>query len=323
MTDPNHHSSLRPIVDELASDTSILEALDLKPGIRRELPSRAKLIELVEVLRGILFPGYFGASEVSVDNLTYAIGASMEHVFHGLSEQIRRGLCAACSSPSDDSCSRCAERARGITREFLSRLPAVRETLLTDVCAAYAGDPAACSPAEVLFSYPGILAITNYRLAHELLKLGVPYLPRIITEHAHSLTGIDIHPGAEIGGAFFIDHGTGVVIGETCVIGEHVRIYQGVTLGARSFPLDEKGNPIKGIPRHPVLEEGVVIYSNATLLGRITIGRNSAIGGNVWLTHSVPENSVITQSKLRSPESGEVFTPIPATSVSPSAKDRE
>ncbi len=311
MNDNAKNNSLRSIVDELASDTSIHKALNLKPGIRRELPSRTQLIELVEVLRGILFPGYFGASEVSVDNLTYAIGAAMEHVFHGLSEQIRRGLCAACSSPTDASCSKCAERARGITRDFLSRLPAVRETLLTDVCAAYEGDPAACSPAEVLFSYPGIFAITNYRLAHELLKLGVPYLPRIITEHAHSLTGIDIHPGAEIGGAFFIDHGTGVVIGETCVIGERVRIYQGVTLGARSFPLDENGNPIKGIPRHPVLEEGVVIYSNATLLGRITIGRNSAIGGNVWLTHSVPENSVVTQSKLSTPSSGEVFTPVP------------
>ncbi|MBR2979596.1 MAG: serine acetyltransferase [Myxococcaceae bacterium] len=299
------------IVEELASDAPMLDALQLIPGVRRELPSRDRLIELVEILRAILFPGFFGPSEVSSESLRYAIGAAMDRVFHGLSEQIRRGLCAACAEPRDDTCVKCAERARDITRRFLERLPRLRAVLLTDVRAAYEGDPAARSQAEALFSYPGIFAITNYRLAHELFELGVPFLPRIITEHAHSLTGIDIHPGATIGGAFFIDHGTGVVIGETCVIGERVRIYQGVTLGAKSFPLDGEGRPIKGIARHPILEEGVVIYSNATLLGRITVGRGSTIGGNVWLTHSVPPGSMITQANARSPVQGDGFTPTP------------
>lgn len=308
---PAREEGFGPIVEQLASDAPMLDALHLGPGIRRELPSRDRLIELVEILRAILFPGFFGPSEVSSESLRYAIGAAMDRAFHGLSEQIRRGLCAACSEPTDASCAQCAERAREITRRFLLRLPHLREVLLTDVRAAYEGDPAAHSQAEALFSYPGIFAITNYRLAHELFELGVPFLPRIITEHAHSLTGIDIHPGATIGGALFIDHGTGVVIGETCVIGERVRIYQGVTLGAKSFPLDGEGRPIKGIARHPILEEGVVIYSNATLLGRITVGRGSTIGGNVWLTHSVPPGSTITQANARMPAHGEGFTPVP------------
>jgi serine O-acetyltransferase len=182
---------------------------------------------------------------------------------------------------------------------FLARLPEVRRLLSTDVQAAYEGDPAATSPEETILCYPGILATTNYRLAHELYKLEVPLLPRLITEHAHSTTGIDIHPGATIGEKFFIDHGTGVVIGETCTIGKGVRIYQGVTLGAKSFPLDEHGNPIKGIARHPIVEDDVVIYGGATILGRITIGHGSVIGGNVWLTHSVPPESRITQAELR------------------------
>jgi serine O-acetyltransferase len=177
--------------------------------------------------------------------------------------------------------------------------------LSADVQAAYEGDPAATSPEETILCYPGILAITNYRLAHELHLVGVPLLPRIITEHAHSITGIDIHPGATIGEQFFIDHGTGVVIGETCNIGSRVRIYQGVTLGAKSFPLDDDGNPIKGIPRHPIVEDDVVIYGGATILGRITIGCGSVIGGNVWLTRSVPPGSKITQAE---PKRKELFS---------------
>jgi serine O-acetyltransferase len=171
--------------------------------------------------------------------------------------------------------------------------------LATDVQAAYEGDPAATSPDETIFCYPGVLAITNYRLAHELYLLDVPLIPRIVTEHAHSITGIDIHPGATIGESFFIDHGTGVVIGETCEIGSRVRLYQGVTLGAKSFPLDQNGNPIKGIKRHPVVEDDVIIYSEATILGRVTIGRGSVIGGNVWLTRDVPPGSLITQAQTR------------------------
>ena len=197
---------------------------------------------------------------------------------------------------SDPTCGDCDARALYLARAFLLRLPEVRRLLATDIQAGFEGDPAAISPDEVLFCYPGLLAITSQRLAHELFGLGVPLLPRMITEHAHSLTGIDIHPGAQLGERFFIDHGTGVVIGETCVIGRNVRLYQGVTLGAKSYPLDEEGHPIKGIPRHPVVEDDVIIYSNATILGRITLGQGSAIGGNVWLTRSVPPGSVITQA---------------------------
>jgi serine O-acetyltransferase len=215
----------------------------------------------------------------------------MDRVVHGLADQIQRGLMVA-----DATCSDCGDRAQALARTFLARLPEVRRLLATDIQAGFEGDPAATSPEEVLFSYPGLLAVTNQRLAHELLKLGVPLLPRMITEHAHSLTGIDIHPGAQIGERFFIDHGTGVVIGETCIIGRNVRIYQGVTLGAKSFPLDANGHPIKGVPRHPVVEDDVIVYSNATILGRITLGKGSAIGGNVWLTRSVPPGSVITQA---------------------------
>ncbi len=171
--------------------------------------------------------------------------------------------------------------------------------LATDVQAAYEGDPAATSHSEAILCDPGILAVTNYRLAHELHKLDVPLLPRVITEHAHSITGIDIHPGAQIGDRLFIDHGTGVVIGETAIIGRNVRVYQGVTLGAKSFPVDREGNPVKGLDRHPIVEDDVVIYAGATILGRITIGRGSVIGGNVWLTHGVPPDSRVSQVEVR------------------------
>ena len=171
--------------------------------------------------------------------------------------------------------------------------------LATDVEAAYNGDPAAKSHGEVISCYPAIRAILNYRMAHALLTEGVPFLPRIITEMAHSETGIDIHPGARIGTHFTIDHGTGVVIGETCVIGNHVKLYQGVTLGAKSFPLDADGNPVKGIPRHPILEDDVIVYSNATILGRITIGRGATVGGNIWVTEDVPAGARIVQSKAK------------------------
>jgi len=188
-------------------------------------------------------------------------------------------------------------RAEKITSDFLERVPDIMLLLGEDVQAAYEGDPAAQSPAETIFCYPGIFAITNHRVAHELYKLGVPVIPRIIGENAHNVTGIDIHPGARIGKQFFIDHGTGVVIGETTVIGERVRIYQGVTLGAKSFPLDEHGNPIKGVDRHPIIEDDVVIYAGATILGRITVGARSIVGGNVWLTQSLPPDSATSQGK--------------------------
>jgi serine O-acetyltransferase len=216
-----------------------------------------------------------------------------------LREQVRRGLCFACTEANPSRCAQCDDRTAFITNTFLSRLPEIRRLLATDVQAAFEGDPAATSPDQTIICYPGILAITNHRLAHELYRLEVPILPRIISEHAHSITGIDIHPGASIGEEFFIDHGTGVVIGETSVIGNRVRIYQGVTLGAKSFPLDEKGNPIKGIPRHPIVEDDVVIYGGASILGRITIGKGTVVGGNVWVTRSTPPGSKITQAEYR------------------------
>jgi serine O-acetyltransferase len=185
------------------------------------------------------------------------------------------------------------KKADEVATTFLERLPEMRETLASDVVASYNGDPAAKSYGEVIFCYPVMKALTNYRVAHELLLLGVPIIPRFISEMAHSETGIDIHPGAKIGKSFTIDHGTGTVIGETAVIGNNVKIYQGVTLGAKSFPLDDNGNPIKGIPRHPHLEDDIIVYSNASILGNITIGRGSIIGGNTWIDYDVPAGSRI------------------------------
>ncbi len=286
--DPPPPPDLHAVIEALAEASTALTEMPLG---RREFPSRTAVADLVEELRALLFPGYFGASELTLETLRYHLGAHLDRVLHGLRDQIQRGLMA-----SDPTCQDCGERALNLARAFLARLPEVRRLLATDVLAGFEGDPAATSPDEVLFCYPGLLAITNQRLAHELLKLGVPLLPRMMTEHAHGLTGIDIHPGAQIGERFFIDHGTGVVIGETCVIGRNVRIYQGVTLGAKSFRLDANGHPVKGIPRHPVVEDDVIIYSNATILGRITLGKGSAIGGNVWLTRSIPSGSVITQA---------------------------
>jgi serine O-acetyltransferase len=186
-----------------------------------------------------------------------------------------------------------------VTHAFAARLPAVRTLLGSDAQAAFDGDPAATSPDEAVFSYAGLTAVIHHRLAHELHGLGVPLIPRIIAELAHSSTGIDIHPGAQIGASFFIDHGTGVVIGETCVIGDRVRLYQGVTLGAKSFPTDESGRPVKGLPRHPVVEDDVVIYAGATILGRVTIGRGASIGGNVWITQDVKPGSRVSQAESR------------------------
>ena len=261
----------------------------------RLLPSRDRVTEAAEALRSVLFPGYFGVSELTESNMRFHVGATLDRILLVLLEQIKRGLCFECDHHGLE-CPECLNRAKRITTEFVQRLPRIQHTLATDVHAAYFGDPAAKSTDETIFCYPGILAVTYYRLAHELYCLEVPLIPRMVTETAHSLTGIDLHPGAKIGEEFFIDHGTGVVIGETCVIGQRVRIYQGVTLGAKSFPLDDKGNPIKGIPRHPVVEDDVVIYSGATILGRVTIGRESVIGANVWITRDVSPGSVVTHS---------------------------
>jgi serine O-acetyltransferase len=266
---------------------------------RQPLPSRHVVIEIVEALRTVLFPGYFGTSELTADNMAFHLGSTLDRIRRTLQEQIRRGLCFACDNLSAEALADCDARAESVTGQFLARLPGVRRMLSIDVQAAYEGDPAATSPDEAIFCYPGVLAIMSYRLAHELHLLGVPLIPRIITEHAHSVTGIDIHPGATIDESFFIDHGTGVVIGETCTIGKRVRLYQGVTLGAKSFPLDKDGNPIKGVKRHPDVEDDVIIYSEATILGPVVLGRGSVIGGNVWLVRSVPPGSRITQAQAR------------------------
>ncbi|HYK92050.1 MAG TPA: serine acetyltransferase [Acidobacteriota bacterium] len=286
-------TALGPIVDRLCQAAA--PALAGRNG-RLVLPSRDCVIECIDALRSVFFPGYFGTSDLHDESLHYYVGATLARVLKSLEEQIRRALAFA-EKHDFETCRHCGDVAGRATHSFLARLPVVRRLVDSDVDAAYEGDPALRVKDEAIFSYPGIFATTNQRLAHELYLLDVPLIPRMITEHAHSITGIDIHPGAAIGEKFFIDHGTGVVIGETSIIANRVRLYQGVTLGAKSFPLDEHGNPIKGIDRHPVVEDDVIIYAGATILGRITIGQGSTIGGNVWLTHSVPAGSRITQDQ--------------------------
>jgi serine O-acetyltransferase len=265
---------------------------------RTVLPSRDAVLAAVEGIRQIFFPGYFGSADLREQALHYHVGATLDRVLQTIEEQITRAV-AFVSKHDFGACAHCRSTAEHATWAFLARLPEVRRLLGSDIEAAFDGDPALKIKEEAIFSYPGIYAITEQRIAHELFLLDVPLIPRIVSEHAHGATGIDIHPGARIGEHFFIDHGTGVVIGETSRIGARVRIYQGVTLGAKSFPLDEHGIPIKGIDRHPILEDDVVIYSGATVLGRIVIGKGSSIGGNVWLTHGVPPGSRITQAEVR------------------------
>ncbi len=298
LPDEEQASMLARVVDELCAVSDESTGSGKRGFHIQSHPSRNVVVEVVEALRSVLFPGYFGRSKLNSESIRYHVGFTLDHVLRTLQEQVQRGLCFVCEE-DPDCCPTCNSHALEITRKFLARLLTVRRLLATDVQAVYEGDPAATSPGEAIFCYPGVRAITDYRLAHELHVLDVPLIPRIITEHAHSITGIDIHPGASIGESFFIDHGTGVVVGETCIIGKRVRIYQGVTLGARSFPLDEEGKPIKGIERHPIVEDDVVIYSGATILGRVVVGHGSVIGGNVWLTRNVPPFSRITQAQTR------------------------
>jgi serine O-acetyltransferase len=257
-------------------------------------PSRADLTKIMMSLCGALFPLRLGPSFVRIDNEDAFVAETLQTALSRLYGQIRLERHYACPDGSAEQVDAGAVRIIGA---FADRLPALRVLLDTDVEAAFAGDPAARSVDEVLICYPSILAIIHHRLAHELYGLGAPLVARIISEVAHSKTGIDIHPGATIGNHFFIDHGTGVVIGETAIIGDRVRIYQGVTLGARSFPADEQGVLEKAQPRHPVIEDDVVIYAGATVLGRVIVGSGSVIGGNVWLTHSVPAGSNVRQAK--------------------------
>jgi serine O-acetyltransferase len=271
-----------------------------EPG-GRELPAREALGDIILGLRGALFPMRLGPPDLRQESEDYYIGHTLDTVLNALIGQVRlelrygarqHGESVAADDPTLEA------QARQLVQRFADGLPAIRALLDSDVQAAFHGDPAARSVDEVLLCYPGIEAMIHHRLAHSLYTLGVPLLARIVAEQAHAQTGIDIHPGARIGAGFFIDHGTGVVIGETAVIGERVRVYQAVTLGAKSFPVDADGHPQKGAPRHPAVEDDVVIYAGATILGRITIGRGSTIGGNVWLTRSVPANSHVAQARL-------------------------
>ncbi|MBF8778460.1 serine O-acetyltransferase EpsC [Pseudomonas fulva] len=264
----------------------------------RELPSREAMRRILEQLCGALFPMRLGPADLREESEDYYVGHTLDAALTALLAQARLELRYV--ARQDKSAQAEADaRALRLVQDFAAALPQLRVLLDTDVLAAYHGDPAARSVDEVLLCYPGVLAIIHHRLAHHLYRAGLPLLARISSELAHSATGIDIHPGAQIGPSFFIDHGTGVVIGETAIIGKHVRIYQAVTLGAKRFPADESGQLQKGHPRHPIVEDDVVIYAGATILGRITIGKGSTIGGNVWLTRSVPPQSNITQANLQ------------------------
>jgi serine O-acetyltransferase len=264
----------------------------------RELPSREALAAIVADLRGALFPMRLGPPDLRQESEDHYVGYTLDTALHALLAQVRLEL-RHHARAAGDSVDTLDEHALDIVREFGAALPAIRQLLDSDVLAAYHGDPAARSVDEVLLCYPGLHAVIHHRLAHQLHVLGVPLLARIVAELAHGDTGIDIHPGAQIGSHFFIDHGTGVVIGETAVIGRNVRIYQAVTLGAKRFAADEQGHLRKGEPRHPIVEDDVVIYAGATVLGRVTIGRGASIGGNVWLTRSVPPGSRIAQASAR------------------------
>ena len=257
------------------------------------LPVRDKIWEIIDLCMELLFPGYTGKRTVTKANISFIVIDILYHIYAELSDQIERALKYRCRMDKCDSgdCRRMAEDA---TQHLLTRLPRIRELLKGDVGAAFDGDPAAKSYEEIVISYPCIIAIATYRIAHELYLQDIPLIPRIMTEWAHSKTGIDINPGAKIGKNFFIDHGTGVVIGETTVIGDNVKIYQGATLGALSFPKDERGEIIKGGRRHPTIEDNVTIYAEATILGDVVIGKDTVIGGNVWLKESVPPGVTVT-----------------------------
>jgi len=257
------------------------------------LPVRDKILEILGLLMEVLFPGYTGRRTVTKANINYVIIDILYHVYTELSEQIERAYRYRCRMEKCDT-GDCRRMAQDAVQYLLTQLPKIRQTLKGDVAAAFDGDPAAKSYEEIVLSYPCIIAIATYRIAHELYIKQVPLIPRIMTECAHAQTGIDIHPGAKIGKNFFIDHGTGVVIGETTVIGENVKIYQGATLGALSFPKDERGRIIKGGKRHPTIQDNVTIYAEATILGDVVIGKGAVIGGNVWIRQSVPPGVTVS-----------------------------
>lgn len=292
--------NIEPIVQSLHAvrrDWRSLQKRSQEPG-GREFPSRDALADIVEQLKGVLFPMRLGPPDLRQESEDFYVGHTLDAALHALLAQIRLELRYVLRhQPVEEQ--NIEKRAVQAARSFAAALPATRSLLDSDVLAAYHGDPAARSVDEVLLCYPGILAMIHHRLAHTLYQLELPLLARIVAEQAHAQTGIDIHPGAQIGAGFFIDHGTGVVIGETAVIGERVRVYQAVTLGAKRFPTDEEGHLQKGLPRHPVVEDDVVIYAGATVLGRVTLGKGATIGGNVWITHDVPAGGNVTQALSR------------------------
>ncbi|MGI4719733.1 MAG: serine O-acetyltransferase EpsC [Janthinobacterium lividum] len=291
------HWHLGPVIDALRTSRESTHNIRHQ-GRVRELPSREVLTQVVGGVSAALFPTHYGRPDLNDESIDYFVGDTLNVTLDRLVEQVRRALRF---SPdfAEAGEAQLVERARTITRAFAASLPAIRALLVSDVQAALAGDPAATSVAEIMLCYPGTIAILYHRLAHCLHRLGVPFLARLVADIGHSLTGIDIHPAAQIGGSFFIDHGTGVVIGETAILGERVRLYQAVTLGAKRFPVDDSGALVKGTPRHPIVEDDVVIYAGATILGRITVGAGSTIGGNVWLTQSVPPGSNVSQAQMR------------------------
>jgi serine O-acetyltransferase len=290
------HWHLGPIIDALRTSRESTHNIRHQ-GRVRELPSRTVLRQVIEGVSAALFPTHYGRPDLNDESIDYFVGDTLNVALDRLVEQVRRALRF---NPALENVGEAelVERARAITRRFAASLPDIRALLVSDVQAALAGDPAASSVAEIMLCYPGTIAVLYHRLAHCLHRLGTPFLARLAADIAHTLTGIDIHPAAQIGASFFIDHGTGVVIGETAIIGRNVRLYQAVTLGARRFPTDASGALVKGAPRHPIVEDNVVIYAGATILGRITVGAGSTIGGNVWLTQSVAPGSNVTQAKM-------------------------
>lgn len=292
---------LDSVVERLCHSSS-LDAVWHRPAQGAAMPSLDALKEIMERLRAAVFPGYFGSTRIRRESMRYHLAANLDSIYHKLSEQILRGFCFSCEGRhAATPCEACESEGTAAALKFMDRLPEIRRLLAGDAQAAYEGDPAATSPGETIFCYPSMHAMFHHRIAHELYTLKVPVIPRIISEMAHSATGIDIHPGATIDEEFFIDHGTGVVIGETAVIGKGCRLYQGVTLGALSFPKDGDGVLVKGVPRHPILEDNVTVYAGATILGRITIGSGSIIGGNVWVTKDVPAGTKLVQKLSAQP----------------------
>jgi serine O-acetyltransferase len=306
---PSQESRLKTAISAMVKSCQDEETVDHVGAAL--IPSKDEIIRILGILQDVLFPGFFGRQELTQSTLDFHLGHQMVTLFELLAQQISRSIRHECRR-ADNLCVKCIQKGREESILFLERLPGLRQELSRDVRAHYDGDPASKSLDEIVFSYPGLYAIFVYRVAHELFLREIPLMPRIMTEHAHSLTGIDIHPGATIGSDFFIDHGTGVVIGETTWIGNRVRVYQGVTLGALSVPREsEGGNYLRGRKRHPTIEDDVTIYAQATILGGETvIGARCVIGGNVWLTTSVPSDTTVLIETPRHVFKGENYKTV-------------